>query len=266
MRKRLCVLLFCLTLPLSACGRESVETPGPTSTMEGIATPAPTPSPTPTPEPEPTEEVKELWGFPIDETHDAFEVPTGGRLGTVLVTVDIETGDYHFSVWKSGDLENPIQTMEAESFGLFRQSNIVDANFDGYMDFSYIYSRGNQPIYGYYWIWDEENGLFENEPEFNTISDPSFDEETEIISGYAYSSVASGTHSYYRWEDGKLICVRQVEVCYPEEDWTSQQLVVRDRINGKLTEVYRETFGSPNESERIYEEAEKWQDLNYHGS
>ena len=86
MRKRVFALLLCFTLPLSACGQGREEIPEPVPTV--TATPAPTP--TPTPEPEPTsEEVTELWGFPIDDTHDAFEVPTGGKLGTVLVTVEL---------------------------------------------------------------------------------------------------------------------------------------------------------------------------------
>ena len=134
MRKRVFALLLCFTLPLSACGQG----------REG------------TPEPEPTsEEVTELWGFPIDDTHDAFEVPTGGKLGTVLVTVELVEvegtffEEQHFSVWTASDLINPLQSMTAEDVTYFKWKDVRNANFDGYMDFGYMYAMGNQPAYIY---------------------------------------------------------------------------------------------------------------------
>ena len=137
MRKRVFALLLCFTLPLSACGQG----------REG------------TPEPEPTsEEVTELWGFPIDDTHDAFEVPTGGKLGTVLVTVELVEvegtffEEQHFSVWTASDLINPLQSMTAEDVTCFKWKDVRNANFDGYMDFGYMYAMGNQPAYYHYWI------------------------------------------------------------------------------------------------------------------
>lgn len=208
-----------------------------------------------------------LWGFPIDDTHDAFEVDTKGRLGTVLVTVEIENedpGEYQFSVWIQDDLNKPLQTMSAESFGLFHWSSVIDANFDGHMDFGYMYAMGNQPCYWHYWIWNEAKGRFVQEPEFDQISEPQFDEETGIISGYARSSAASGTATFHCWENGKLVCIREVEVCYP--NWgESQVLVVRDRIDGELVEVFCKTFGPPEDNSPIYDEASKWYDLSYHG-
>ena len=152
MRKRVFALLLCFALPLSACGQGREEIPEPVPTV--TATPAPTP--TPTPEPEPTsEEVTELWGFPIDDTHDAFEVPTGGKLGTVLVTVELVEvegtffEEQHFSVWTASDLINPLQSMTAEDVTCFKWKDVRNANFDGYMDFGYMYAMGNQPAYIY---------------------------------------------------------------------------------------------------------------------
>lgn len=202
-----------------------------------------------------------LW----DDTHDFFTVPTGGKLGTLLVTV--EEGELSgegtlntFSVWSKDDLTAPIQQIKANSYGVFHWSEVVDANFDGYMDFGYMYAMGNQPRYWHYWIWDEEQGQFAAEPGFDNISDPQFDEKMKVISGYARSSAASGTATFHRWEGNRLVCIREVEVCYPEEE--SRDLVVRDRVNGELVEVFRKTFGP---SEDIYAEAVKWYDLTYHG-
>ena len=226
MRKRLFALLLCFTLPLSACGQG----------REG------------TPEPEPTsEEVTELWGFPIDDTHDAFEVPTGGKLGTVLVTVELVEvegtffEEQHFSVWTASDLINPLQSMTAEDVTCFKWKDVRNANFDGYMDFGYMYAMGNQPAYYHYWIWDEGQGLFVAEPEFDQISWPQFDEETGVISGWARSSCCSGTETYHCWENDKLVCFRKVEYTYPDENF-HQEKVVYERINGELVEVSRELY------------------------
>ena len=244
MRKRVFALLLGFTLPLSACGQGREEIPEPVPTV--TATPAPTP--TPTPEPEPTsEEVTELWGFPIDDTHDAFEVPTGGKLGTVLVTVELVKvegtffEEQHFSVWTASDLINPLQSMTAEDVTCFKWKDVRNANFDGYMDFGYMYAMGNQPAYYHYWIWDEGQGLFVAEPEFDQISWPQFDEETGVISGWARSSCCSGTETYHCWENDKLVCFRKVEYTYPDENF-HQEKVVYERINGELVEVSREPY------------------------
>ena len=55
---------------------------------------------------------------PIDDTHDAFLVDTGGELGSLLVTAELAmeykdefgTRDITFSVWNPADMEQPIQT------------------------------------------------------------------------------------------------------------------------------------------------------------
>ena len=244
MRKRVFALLLCFTLPLSACGQGREGTPEPVP----MVTAAPPPTPTPTPEPEPTsEEVTELWGFPIDDTHDAFEVPTGGKLGTVLVTVELVEvegtffEEQHFSVWTASDLINPLQSMTAEDVTCFKWKDVRDANFDGHMDFGYMYAMGNQPAYYHYWIWDEGQGLFVAEPEFDQISWPQFDEETGVISGWARSSCCSGTETYHCWENDKLVCFRKVEYTYPDENF-HQEKVVYERINGELVEVSREPY------------------------
>ena len=44
---------------------------------------------------------------------------------------------------------------------------VADLNFDGYQDFGYMYSMGNQPTYWEFWIWKEETGQFVLEPELS---------------------------------------------------------------------------------------------------
>lgn len=254
MKKRWMGLLLGLTLGLTACGQGGGETPSPTAEETATATPEVELA---------SEQVTELWGFPIDDTHDAFEVPTGGKLGTVLVTVEQEEDYCHlnFSVWKSDDLTTPIQVVTTESERHWEE--LEDINFDGYMDFMYLSSLGAANAYCSFWIWDEEQERFcKKEGLFNPI----FDTETQMISSYTHYSAVSGVQSYWHWEDDELVMLRRIETYYPEfEGGTDTQLLtVEDRIDGELTEVYRETFGDPNDRE-IYEEAQKWDDLDYHG-
>lgn len=210
-------------------------------------------------------ELPRLWPR-RDEKHDFFYVPTGGKLGTVLVTV--ETGEdtwdglYQctFSVWDGEDLSRPIQTFEKA--GMICWSERLDANFDGYMDFTYTYYHGaNNATYGLY-LWDEAEKRFVESGEFWGYG-LSPNEKTRTVFNYIHSSAASGVQEIYRWEDGKLVCVRTVEVDV-SLDWDSQELVVRDWVGDEGIEVYRKTFAMSEDSP-IYDEAVKWHDLDYHG-
>ncbi len=268
MRKRVFALLLCFTLPLSACGQGREEIPEPAPTV----TAAPPPTPTPTPEPEPTsEEVTELWGFPIDDTHDAFEVPTGGKLGTVLVTVEVkdEKPISTVSVWNTSDLEVPIQTIETEGVTTYRHE-LVDANFDGYMDFVYTwFSAAKNNDSGLY-TWDEEQGHFVPKKDF--IGDLVIDGEKNRIYIYTSGAGPSGTAKIFRWENEELVLKRLIRFLYPEtlEDGTiRQEIVVEESADGEWREIYREAYHTPDEIAAVmdayYDGTLLWYDLNYHG-
>lgn len=204
---------------------------------------------------------------PIDDTHDAFLVDTGGELGTLLITVELEnsTGSsfmLHFSVWDPAHMETPIQTMTKNS-DCFHSHEIMDANFDGYMDFGYVFSMGNMPYYEHLWIWDEPHQQFVNVPEFDEISVPELISETETIYGFNRgSSGGTGLHTFHQWVDGHLICVRQIEIetSIPHE---AVCMSIRDRIGTELVEIYHEDFSQDSSG---WHDAEMvWHDLNYHG-
>ncbi len=263
--------LALLFLLLAGCapGNEPLVTPAPTPT----ATPAPAPSPTPTvaATPAPTEAPTELWGFPIDDAHQAFEVDTGGRLGTVLVTAEIRRIEQQepeqlpcrltIRVWERSDLTDPIQTIE-EDVALF-DSELKDANFDGHPDIDYTWSRGNANFNHSLLIWNEETGQFVQKGNFLGYG-LVIDEEAQTLLEYTHGSAIAGFSSIYRWEGEELVCARTVEVYVDNRD-----LVVYDRVDGWLTEVYRKSFDLPDPNSEdtppIYLEAPNWCDLNYHG-
>ena len=277
MKIRYALLAAALALALTGCQAEE-----PTGTAPVSPEPSPTagvPLRTPPELPSPEELLERQ---PVDDTHDAFLVDTGGKLGTLLVTAelgeqdrDTEFGDYHttLSVWNPGDMDAPLQTMavlvEDMAFG---HHEVVDANFDGYVDFSVLYNMGNAARYWYLWVWDEGAGQFVEVPEYAHISSPRCDPETGIIDGWARSSGAGdGVTTFHRWEEGKLVCVRRIEMWWePDEGIMTEEeiavfpmhITVEDRVDGKLSEVYA---GAVAPGEDYLLERAKWEDLDYHG-
>lgn len=284
MKIRYALLAAALALALTGCQAEE-----PTGTAPLPPEPSPTagvPLRTPPELPSPEELLERQ---PIDDTHDAFLVPTGGRLGTLLVTAELEErgpnpdpewepweNPVYLSVWNPGDMGEPIQRMDAVADGLmFGEHEVVDANFDGYVDFSVLYNMGNAARCWYLWVWDEGAGQFVEVPEYREISLPRCNPETGIIDGWARNSGGGdGVTTFHRWEDGELVCVRRIETGYDYENGVVEFEVsnevthfpswikVEDRMDGELAQVYYQEF-SPGES--FFAEQEKWESLDYHG-
>lgn len=287
MKKQLIILTAALALLLAGCRAEgpagTASVPQELSAGQSLP-PEPSPGTSTPPEALTPEEL--LAQQPIDDSHDAFLVDTGGRLGTLLVTAEMgERGPdpdpewelwenpVYLSAWDPRDMKAPIQTMDAVVDGLmFGKHETVDADFDGRMDFSVLHNMGNGAGYWYLWVWDEEAGQFVEVPEYREISFPRCDPETGIINGFARNSGAGdGTTTFHRWEDGELVCVRRIktwwepdEAIQTEEELTvfPMHITVEDRIDGELVLVYSELFAPDVD---YLEESAKWRDLDYHG-
>ena len=207
---------------------------------------------------------------PIDDTHDAFLVDTGGELGILLVTAELDEktstevcrATIQFTIWNPYSMSEPIQTLTAGT-DIFLDRSIIDANFDGYMDFTCTYLRGNQPHYEHLWIWNEEHGLFEEVPEYDKISMPTLDEETEIIYGFNRNSAGgTGEHTFYQWIGGNLLCVRKIEIYRIDQSGTVR-MSIQDYVTDKLVEIYHEDF--PPQSYGWQDAQMVWHNLDYHG-
>ena len=210
---------------------------------------------------------------PIDDTHNAFLVDTGGRMGTLLVTAEavpyeepLELATYqHTAVWDPAHMDQPLQTVDWEG-GYPGEHQILDVNFDGYPDFTILFARGIQAELYHCMRWDEEQGLFVEEPEYAAISSPVLDPETRSIFGWNRASGAGdGVSTIHQWVDGELVCVRRIELFAKDfRDYDSPfVLTVRDRIDGELTEVFREEY--PLDPGEYFDVRMKWEDINYHG-
>ncbi|MBD5118931.1 MAG: hypothetical protein HDT37_07465 [Clostridiales bacterium] len=204
----------------------------------------------------------------VDDTHDAFLVDTGGQLGTLLVTAELAmeskdefgTRDITFTVWNPAEMEQPIQTFTEEfMMGVAPEfHDVVDANFDGFQDFGYLFHAGNQPNHWHYWLWDEEQAQFIYYAPLIEVSQPVFDAEYQIVKGWARSSAVSGTHSFYRWMDEELVLVREIYL-----DFT-KMIVVKDLMDGQMAEVHREEWEEKDEGD-VLDVLYKWDNLDYHG-
>lgn len=253
--KRILPLLALCALLLAGCQTEEKAPAASASPSE------------PAPQPKTAQELLEEQT--IDDTHDAFLVDTGGRLGTLMVTAEQYQDGYKgyglFEVWDPQDMAQPIQ-QEIKPLDFVGSHQTVDANFDGYGDFGCMYAMGNQPNYWYFWLWDEEQGRFIEEPAFADISEPVFDQEKQLITGWARSSGAStGLTTVYRWIDGKLTCARRIEA---EIDagagFENIFLSVEDRIEGTQVEMFYQTYDL--EDDAWFDERAKWEgDLDYRG-
>lgn len=274
MKKRIVMLAAALLLLIGCQAEEPAGTasvPPEPSPTAGV--PESMPPETPSPE-------QLLAQQPIDDDHDAFLVDTGGKLGTLLVTAERGEQDPEswffqttLSVWNPQDMGVPMQSMTVLVDELaFGRHEALDANFDGHMDFSYMYVIGNQPNYWYLWVWDEEAGQFVEVPEYREISGPRCNPETEVIDGFARSSGAGdGTTTFHRWEDGELVCIRRIELWWePDEAILTEEeitvfpmhITVEDRVDGELSEVY---VGVVAPGEDYLSERAKWENLDYHG-
>lgn len=224
---------------------------------------APEAGPTPTPEAaDAPEQTAVRWLS--DENHKAFQV------GDFWVTLDhVEEDKSRIQVWDPSDLSAPRQTMEQEiESWVFGQSQVEDANFDGYPDFGCVCFQGNQPQYWNYWLWDEEAGQFVEEPALAEISAPQFDAANGIVSGYARAgwAGAAGENTFYQWIDGQLTLIRRVETSVETAEAGGEDtllLTVEDQRDGALTEVFRQTY--PLENGGWWDVREQWCDPYYQG-
>ena len=244
-RTACCAAALCLLLP--ACGG---ETPMDSGAPEPAAPGA-----------------RDAVRWLAEEGHWAFSVGehwvTAERLGPDGTPAeDGEADTAALSVWDPEDLSAPVQTMTKPS-GVFGLYDVTDANFDGMPDFGWTYVMGNQPNYWYYWIWDQEQGQFVEEPAFQEISAPRFDPETETVSGWARSSGAgTGVSTIHRWTNGRLALARRI-TAENDAEFAAVTLTVEEPVESVLTEVFRRDY--PMDGDAWITERAAWEDPAYSG-
>lgn len=217
---------------------------------------------------------KEYHYNPNSASHDTYEIHVGDgehifRLEAVSAGLWANEfcRDLTLSFYE-GESRNPLQVIETD-VGVWPQSFelcVEDIDFDGYMDFYYLYSQGTHNRYYSYYVWDKETEQFIHDPYgLGELENPSFDHEMNAVESWYRTSIWGGSFSWYRYIDGELTLVR---VCaYPYEHAPeSATLRVKDLVDGELKTVFEVTRPSDTEfTEAENQEFKRWYDLNYHG-
>lgn len=265
-----CCLAAGLCLTLCGCGPTTAqENPTPTAEI----TPSPLPSPTPTPEPSPTPELTwepEIHYDPDFVSHDTYTIDVGDgkhifRLEAVSEGLWGEfERDLTLSIYE-GEGQEPVQVFEEgvgvgpSNFSLY----IEDVDFDGCMDFYYLYSQGIKDSYYSFYIWDAEEERFVKDPyDLNGLSSPGFDPEKKTISecsrGGFYEDIM-----FYRYERKELTPVRKLGFSGPGVNETVYWMGASDWVDGEWKEVFR--IEGETEDDWDWTEYFRWHDLDYHG-
>ena len=124
------------------------------------------------------------------------------------------------SIWQGGEFLQEFifekdefvgfPTSYDENFGFV----IEDMNFDGYEDIRLIFYVPASPNISYTcWLWDKDEGLYVENPDFR-IFDPVFDHENQLVYSYARGSATDHYENVYQYIDGKLTKIKKIETGY----------------------------------------------------
>ena len=134
-----------------------------------------------------------------------------------------------------------IQTFEDKVTGtLFQECKVEDVNFDGYPDFHYVNYEGNHRMSFYtVWIWNPKKNCFEHVEELEEIVNFSVDAERKMIVSWLRGGLAAVSENHYQYLNGKLECVRSLDI-FPSRDKDGDiNLVCEDWIDGKLETIIK---------------------------
>ncbi len=88
-----------------------------------------------------------------------------------------------------------------------------DMNFDGYEDILLCASAGMVNTYYYLWLYDPAEGVFVEYPDFNKLSSPSANADTQEITTYERGSAIDYTQETWIWDDtGTLVRENEYKV------------------------------------------------------
>lgn len=178
----------------------------------------------------------------------------------IPITVSVYDSEEKNTLWQRW--EDVCYRPSFETIGLTSQ----DVDFDGNMDLIYSSWLAASTWGMNYWVWDAGQEKFVHDPYgLEGLSEPEFDQEKNVIATENHDGGGYKTEEYYRYQNGKLTCIRRLSTRPGGENWCAT-LTVEDYRNGKLQEVYRaEHVEDDGVLWPSTEEFRKWYDLNYHG-
>lgn len=84
---------------------------------------------------------------------------------------------------------------------------VDDYNFDGYKDIAFPYDYNDHNTNYQLWLYNAENGQFEEYESFPNYYNPTLDAENKRINSVCYSNEVTTSRSVYDWRDGEMFCL-----------------------------------------------------------
>ena len=124
---------------------------------------------------------------------------------------------------------------------------LADMNFDGYPDLAILYYLGASNAAYTFFLYDPEIGEFACAGEtgiFNWLSAYTLYPDRQLILNDIHDSALTGTTQLFRWEEGQLRLIREVEILHDPEDSQRLLLTVRESDGewGELREIERRSY------------------------
>lgn len=185
-----------------------------------------------------------------------------------LVPREGNFGDIWVNIYQKDGSGEPLQQFEDNAVS-FRTMDLMaeDVDFDGKTDFHFVRSYGSLPgEWTNYYVWDPAGERFIPDPYgLNDLPVSDFDGEKGLITSYWHYDAIGGRRAWCRYIDGRLICVRCLEIGSMAEDG-SRPLTVWDLRDGELGKVWEVVDPEGEKSDTSYQRAlARWEDLSYHG-
>jgi hypothetical protein len=168
------------------------------------------------------------------------------------------------SIYSADNLTVPQQVLYDKTNGrLFEDYVILDANFDGYNDFGYVDYRGSSSVNSHYYLWNNEDSIFEYSEDLSELPIVSFDSSSNTINAHWKNSASSHSTRLYRFIDGELVCIRLLYIL-PSEIEGISIFGVEELGDNVLFEVVNKNVTLENLDE-IYDEYVLWMNSEYLG-
>lgn len=115
-----------------------------------------------------------------------------------------------------------------------------DINFDGYTDLmivQFVPAAPNIPYF--YWKFDKESGQFLRDTTLEKITSPNFEKKEKLITSFWRASFDRHGTSTYKYINGKVVLVKEVEIWDDEVVPNQQIMSVKKLVKGKMKTVKR---------------------------
>lgn len=169
-----------------------------------------------------------MAGEPYPQTEDLLQLPLQIAPDLPAMTLDItrmgEKGvdgqtvyEYRFSLLNE-DMTGGIPTFFMESEVPLDPEFLVtfaDLNFDGYLDLDIAYAYYASNMAHRFYLWAPEEGAYDSAALTNLeLSWYTLYPEQQIIYSYVHDSASTGDTALHRWQDGRLVKVRDMITRY----------------------------------------------------